>query len=101
MSCIRSCRLRPLLEEIISENQCVFVPGRLISDNAVVAFECVHFIQQADDDQEPHCAYKLDLSKAYDYVDWGFLEGGHEEIGVFREVDWLDHAMCHYSIIFS
>lgn len=31
-------RLRPLLQEIISPNQSAFVPGRLITENALIAF---------------------------------------------------------------
>jgi hypothetical protein len=34
-------RLRPLLEGVISENQSAFVSGRLITDNALLAFECL------------------------------------------------------------
>lgn len=39
-------RLRNILGEIISANQSTFVPGRLITDNALVAFECLHYIEQ-------------------------------------------------------
>jgi hypothetical protein len=66
-------RLRPLLGEVISENQSAFVPGRLLTDNALLAFECLHFLEHGATANNPYCAYKLDLSKAYDRVDRGFL----------------------------
>uniref|UniRef100_A0A8I7BAN9 Reverse transcriptase domain-containing protein n=1 Tax=Hordeum vulgare subsp. vulgare TaxID=112509 RepID=A0A8I7BAN9_HORVV len=62
-------RLRPLLSELISENQSAFIPGRLISDNSIIAFECIHHIQSLKSNSHTACAYKLDLSKAYDRVD--------------------------------
>jgi hypothetical protein len=34
--------LRPFLQTLISHNQSAFIPGRLITDNALVAFECFH-----------------------------------------------------------
>uniref|UniRef100_A0A8I7B4Y0 Reverse transcriptase domain-containing protein n=1 Tax=Hordeum vulgare subsp. vulgare TaxID=112509 RepID=A0A8I7B4Y0_HORVV len=59
-------RLRPLLAELISENQSAFIPGRLITDNSIIAFECIHHIQSVKENSPALCAYKLDLSKAYD-----------------------------------
>ncbi|XP_071680173.1 uncharacterized protein [Lolium perenne] len=38
-------RLRPLLQDIIAPMQSAFIPGRLITDNALIAFECIHAIQ--------------------------------------------------------
>uniref|UniRef100_A0A453H0Z0 Reverse transcriptase domain-containing protein n=1 Tax=Aegilops tauschii subsp. strangulata TaxID=200361 RepID=A0A453H0Z0_AEGTS len=67
-------RLRPLLADLISENQSAFIPGRLISDNSIIAFECIHHIQSMKQNSPVACAYKLDLSKASDRVDWDFLE---------------------------
>jgi hypothetical protein len=37
-------RLRLLLQDLISHNQSAFVRGRLITDNALVDFECFHII---------------------------------------------------------
>uniref|UniRef100_A0A0A8Z896 Reverse transcriptase domain-containing protein n=1 Tax=Arundo donax TaxID=35708 RepID=A0A0A8Z896_ARUDO len=45
----------------------------MITYNALLAFECIHTIQTSRDERSKFCAYKLDLSKAYDRVDWGFL----------------------------
>ena len=42
-------RLRPILDEIISPEQSAFIPGRMITDNALVAFECIHYIKQEKD----------------------------------------------------
>jgi hypothetical protein len=83
-------RLRPMLGELISMNQSAFVPGRLITDNALVAFECLHFIETNTNPAKNFCAYKLDLSKAYDRVDWDFLKKVMQKLGFsHRWIDWI------------
>ena len=62
-------RLRPILDDIISSEQSAFIPERMITDNALIAFECIHHIKQDKDPTRSSCAYKLDLSKAYDRVE--------------------------------
>lgn len=59
-------RLGPMLQEIISPTQSAFTPDRMVTDNALIAFECIHAIQKSENQ---FCAYKLDLDKAYDRVD--------------------------------
>jgi hypothetical protein len=83
-------RLRPIFGEIVSINQSDFVPGRLITDNALVAFECFHYIEHNTNMSKDFCAYKLDLSKAYDRVDWEFLKKVMQRMGfLHRWVDWI------------
>ena len=92
--------LRPLLDGIVSPEQSTFIPGRLITDNALVAFECIHHIKQEKDPRKSFCAYKLDLSKAYDRVDWKFLKQVMQKLGFSqRWVDWI--MSCVTSVRYS
>jgi hypothetical protein len=54
-------RLRGLLNEIISPEQSAFVPSRRITDNVLIAFECVHAFQKSNQRRGDFYAFKLDL----------------------------------------
>ncbi|KAK0584046.1 hypothetical protein LWI29_006910 [Acer saccharum] len=67
-------RVKPFLQDIVSPNQSAFVPGRHIFDNVLIAFESLHSIAKKKTGNKGLMAIKLDISKAYDRVEWKFLE---------------------------
>ena len=62
-------RLNYVIDKIISPNQSAFVPSRLISDNVIVGFECIHSLISRRIGKAGYIALKLDMSKAYDRVE--------------------------------
>jgi hypothetical protein len=47
----------------------------MIMDNALIAFEYMHAIRSSNNNGKSFDAYKLDLTKTYDGVNWVVLEG--------------------------
>ena len=67
-------RLKVCLPSLISETQSAFVPGRLISDNILIAQEMFHGLRTNKSCQDKFLAIKMDMSKAYDRVEWVFIQ---------------------------
>ncbi|KAL0438744.1 UNVERIFIED_CONTAM: putative mitochondrial protein [Sesamum latifolium] len=68
-------RLKFLMDHIVSPTQSAFIPGRLITDNVLVAFEVNHYLNSSTQIKGGCAAIKLDICKAYDRVEWAFLRG--------------------------
>ncbi|KAA3478899.1 reverse transcriptase [Gossypium australe] len=62
-------RMSDILRDCINESQCAFIPGRLISDNVLIAYEVLHSLKMKKSGRKGNFALKLDMSKAYDRVE--------------------------------
>jgi hypothetical protein len=83
--------LKGILPEIISPTQSALVPGRLISDNILIAYEMTHQLLNKRRGGTSYAAIKLNMSKAYDQVEWYFLEDMMLKMGFQRR--WVDLIM--------
>jgi hypothetical protein len=83
-------RMCPLLNDIIAPMHSAFILGRLITDNPLIAFECLHAINHGNNNCKNFGALKLDLTKAYDCVEWGYLRGVLQRLGFQSQwVQWI------------
>lgn len=65
-------RLHVNLPSAIEKNQCSFVEGRLLLENVLLATDLVK--EYHNTSLSPRAAIKLDISKAFDSVQWSFIE---------------------------
>lgn len=66
-------RWRLVLDKVIDQNQNAFIPGRLITNNILIAFECMHWPRNSKSKQG-YAALKLNMCNTYDRVEWRFIE---------------------------
>lgn len=100
ISKILSLRLKPVLQDIISETQSAFVPDRAITDNVLITHEMLHYLKTSQATVHCSMAVKTDISKAYDRLEWSFIEAVLMRI-VF-DTTWIQLLMqCITTVSYS
>ena len=85
-------RLRSVIGLVISESQSAFIKGRQILDDILVANEIV---DEARKFNKELILFKVDFEKAYDTVDWGYLDDVMSKMGfssLWRK--WIKECVC-------
>ncbi|XP_062094098.1 uncharacterized protein LOC133800152 [Humulus lupulus] len=93
-------RMKSSLTVAVSNSQSAFVTGRMIHDNAIIGYEGLHCMRKDCFGNGKKMALKLDMSKAYDRIEWRFVERLMLKMG-YHEV-WVKKIMgCITSVSFS
>jgi len=71
LSKVLANRLRKVVGKVVSTNQSAFIKGQQIFDGILIENEIVDDAKQAKKDL---LLFKVDFEKAYDFVDWGYLD---------------------------
>lgn len=85
LSKVLSNRLKPCLSYLISNKQSAFIEGRLLTDNALIAFEVNHYMKRHTQGKTGIAGLKIDISKVYDRLEWSFIRNMMGKFG-FNEV---------------
>lgn len=67
---VLSNRMQKVISSVIDEAQSAFPLRRIITNNVIIALEVFHSINSSSSKKDPHISLKLDMSKAFDRVEW-------------------------------
>lgn len=81
-------KLQKVIGVIVDPSQSGFIPHRQILDNVMLASDLLKGYGRKG--LSPRCYIKIDLRKAYDSIEWSFVETMMLELGVpNRMVGWI------------
>ena len=78
-------RMTNLMKYVVSPNQVSFIKGRSITDNIIIAQECVHSMNNCKT-KAGWMTIKVDLEKAYDKIRWEFVEDSLKDLELPQKI---------------
>lgn len=79
ISKVLATRMSRVLGTIVGKEQAAFVPGRYIHNNTILTHEIIR-----RKGMSARCMLKVDLQKAYDSIQWSFIEDLLSALGFLR-----------------
>lgn len=100
ISKILTMRLQPVLCDIISETQSAFVQDRAIQDNILITHEVLQYLKTSQAEKKCNMAVKIDMSKAYDRLEWDFITQVLKRLGFHDTyIQWI--MQCITTVTYS
>jgi hypothetical protein len=84
-------RLKPHLPDFIDHAQAAFIKNRHISSNVIITQEIIHSFHLKNWTQHAFLL-KIDLAKAFDRLEWSFINAGLTRLGLQSHFIKLIHA---------
>lgn len=73
--------------------------GRLIQDNILIAQEAFHYLKHKKKGKKVEVAVKVDMNKAFDILEWDFIEGVMKKMGFGEKwVRWIMECVRSVSL---
>ena len=88
-SCIAN-RIKPILRNIISETQKWFLKGRYIGECTRLAYD---LIDKLEEDDIPGLLLLIDFEKAFDTVEWSFIEKNFAILRIWTISSKMDKSL--------
>jgi len=93
-------KIKKILPNIVHDYQSAFLSGRLITDNALIVFEAFQYIRKPRKKNNGFMGIKLDIAKAYDSMEWHFIENTLTAMGFLMKITNII-MQCIKSVTFS
>lgn len=74
-------QLKVVMNGLVAQEQCSFISSRTSCDNIIIAQEVIHSMRLSKQ-KKGFVAIKVDMEKAYDCLDWSFIQDTLVQIGL-------------------
>jgi hypothetical protein len=82
--------LKPYLSNFINNSQAAFIKNRHISSNIIITQEIIHSFHLRT--WKPQALLKIDLAKAFNRLEWNFIDAALRRLGLQNHFIALIHA---------